>query len=129
MKLFKSTRLRWPTILAAAIVILAAGYLAREWMLLQGVQSQFDYEWRNWQSFRNTAENVVLTSARLKDAEAAAPWITEDAARVRHLQRMEELLESVESPPPDAPTQATERDAEFVRREIGKHDASPGFDP
>ena len=64
MKLFKSTRFRWPTILAAAIVVVAAGYLAREWMQLRDVQGQFDHEWRNWQSFRNTAENVVLTSAQ-----------------------------------------------------------------
>jgi hypothetical protein len=129
MKLFKSTRFRWPTILAAAIVVVAAGYLAREWMQLRDVQGQFDHEWRNWQSFRNTAENVVLTSARLKDAEAAAPWITEDAARERHLKRMEVLLESVESPPENTPSQATERDSDFVRREIDKLDASPGFDP
>lgn len=129
MKLFNSTRLRWPTILVAAILIVFGGYLAREWMQLQDVQSQFEKEWRNWQSFRNTAENVVLTSARLKDAESAAPWITEDAARRRHLQRLEELLESLESPPLDTPAQATERDAEFVRREIDKLDASPDFDP
>jgi hypothetical protein len=129
MKLFKSTRLRWPTILTAAIVILAVGYLARELMQLRDVQSQFDHEWRNWQSFRNSAENVVLTSARLKDAEAAAPWITEDAARERHLHRMEELLESVESPPANTPPQATERDSEIVRREIDKFGSSSGFDP
>src|SRR5262245_39088057 len=114
MKLFKRTRLRWPTILAAAILIVFAGYLAREWMQLRDVRGQFDHEWRNWQSFRTTVENIVLTSVRLREAEAAAPWISEGAARERHLKRMEALLESVESPTADTASHATERDAEFV---------------
>lgn len=118
MKLFKSTRLRWPAYVAVAVAIFAAGYIFREWAHLHDVRQQFDAEWQNWQTFRTTAENVVLTSRRLMEAEAAAPWVSRRAAKRLHLERMETLLECVQSPLADTPPHVTEREARIVRREI-----------
>jgi hypothetical protein len=129
MTLINLTRFRWPLILAAAVLIVATGYAAREWARLLDVRQQFDAEWRNWQTFRTTAENVVLTSARLHEAEAVSPWISQRTARERHLERMDVLLESVQSPPPDSPPHVTEREAEIVRREIDKHRSASMSDP
>jgi hypothetical protein len=120
MKFFKSTRFRWPAYLAIAAAIFVAGFIFREWAHVHDVRQQFDAEWQNWQTFRTTAENVVLTSRRLMEAEAAATWVSRRAAERRHLERMETLLECVQSPPTEAPPHVTEREARIVRREIEK---------
>jgi hypothetical protein len=118
--MFKPTRLRLRTMLLAAAVAGLIVFAAREWMLLRDAREQFDFAWAGWSAGRVTEENVVLTSARLMRAEAAAPWISQHKARQLHVERLNRLLADIENPIRDSPPDAIERQANYVRSEIEK---------
>jgi hypothetical protein len=106
--------------LLAIVVIAIATYSIREWWLLRDAREQFNYAWAGWNAGRATHENVVLTSARLMKAEAAAPWISDRTAKQLHVERLNRLLESIESPTNESHPDIIERQADYLRREIEK---------
>jgi hypothetical protein len=110
--------------LLAIAISAVATYSIREWWLLRDAREQFNYAWAGWEAGRATHENVVLTSARLMKAEAAAPWISDRSAKQRHVERLNRLLESIESPTNESHPDVINRQVVYVRREIGKFDSS-----
>lgn len=121
MKLFKSTRFRLRTMLLAVAVVAATAYLVREWYLLRDTRQQFDFAWAGWRAGHATDENVVLTSDRLMKAEVGAPWISVQGARQAHVQRLNRLLESIESDTMEGHPDTIARRADYVRGEIDKY--------
>ncbi len=128
MSIFRAQRHRWRILIPLTVFVLGMGYLASELWRMRDVKQQFDETWQNWQSFRTNAENVVLTSARLRDAEDKALWINTKTANERHVRRMQVLLEGVENPRPDTPPHVVERDTELIRRELKKQGSLPPDD-
>jgi hypothetical protein len=121
VKLFKPGAFRLRTMLLVVAVAALFGYVAREWWLLRDAREQFDFAWTGWNAGHVTSENVVLTSARLMNAEAASPWISKLRAQRLHVERLRRLLADIKNPARDyASPEAMERRANYVRDEIDK---------
>jgi hypothetical protein len=106
-------------ILAIAAVA-ATAYLMREWYLLRDARQQFDFAWAGWNAGRATHENVVLSSARLMQAEADSLWFSHQSARRLHIERLNRLLADIESHVQDRAPESVARQATYVRGEIEK---------
>jgi hypothetical protein len=99
-------------------ILSVVAFVVREGIILQNARSRFQHVRAAWEANLVTLENYVVASKELMDIETNAPWVSQNAARRRHVQTRDKLLAHLNSGICKWEPGTNERQSEFIRREI-----------
>jgi hypothetical protein len=96
--------------------------ILREWFLLNSSRDRFQAVEAGWNAGIVTFEEYVAASEKLMAVESDVLWISQNAARSRHVQNLKQLLLYMESGICEWHPDIIDSRSDLVRREIHRYD-------
>ena len=103
-----------------AIVALVASAI-RDCVDLRSARNRFQYINASYEAARVLADQVIVESRNLMEAESASAWISRRQAIADHVDRLNYLLKKVQSPVSESRREDIERRVSIIRQELADY--------
>jgi hypothetical protein len=108
--------------LAVMAIVALAIWAIRDYASLRSARNRFQYVSALYQVARVLADEVVVESRNLMEAESASIWISRRRAIAAHVDRLNYLLKKVQSPVSESSREYIEHRVAIIRKELAQYD-------